>query len=199
MKITGTMRAQDRDGGVVRVEDVYETSVDDLWQACTSPDRLARWIAVVTGDVVVSGEVHAVFTSTWSGPVRIDACDAPSHLLLTMEPGTDDETQVEAWLTAEGSRTRLVVEERGLPAGALPAYGAGWQAHLEDLGRSMDVAGPVHADSWSEHERRRGTAAGRSSRRTTEMHGWTEDCFRSPSVGEVGMTRVCSGPLRCLT
>ena len=152
MRIIGTMRAHDQDRGVVRVEDVYDTSVDDLWQACTSPDRLARWIAVVSGDLVVGGEVHAVFTSTWSGPVRIDACDAPSHLLLTMEPGTDDETQVEAWLTAEGSRTRLVVEERGLPAGALPAYGAGWQAHLEDLGRSLVLAGPVHADGWSEHE-----------------------------------------------
>jgi hypothetical protein len=69
-----------------------------------------------------------------------------------MEPGTDDETQVEAWLTAEGSRTRLVVEERGLPAGALPAHGAGWQAHLEDLARSLVLAGPVHADGWSEHE-----------------------------------------------
>ena len=152
MKIIGSMRAQDQDRGVVRVEDVYDTSVDDLWEACTSPDRLARWIAVVSGDPVVRGQVHAVFTSTWSGPVRIDACDAPSHLLLTMDPGTDDETQVEAWITAEGPRARLVVEERGLPAGALPAYGAGWQAHLEDLGRSLVVAGAVHADVWSELE-----------------------------------------------
>ena len=152
MRITGTMRAQDDDRGVVRVEDVYDTSVDDLWQACTSPERLARWIAVVTGDLRLGGEVHAVFTSTWSGPVRIDACEAPSHLILTMEPGTDDETQVEAWLTAEGPRTRLVVEERGLPVGALPAYGAGWQAHLEDLGRSLDADGPAHAAGWSEQK-----------------------------------------------
>jgi uncharacterized protein YndB with AHSA1/START domain len=152
MRIIGTMRAQDQDWGVVRVEDVYDTSIDDLWQACTAPERLARWIAEVTGDLRVGGEVHAVLTSTWSGPARIDACDAPSHLLLTLEPGSDDETQVEAWLTAEGPRTRLVVEERGLPVGALPAYGAGWQAHLEDLGRSLVAAGPVHADGWSEGE-----------------------------------------------
>ena len=56
---------------------------------------------------------------------------------LTTQPGTDDETQLEAWLTAEGSRTRLVVEERGLPVGQLHFYGAGWQVHLEDLGRSL--------------------------------------------------------------
>ena len=152
MRINATMRALDQDRGVVRVEDVYDTSIEDLWQACTSPERLARWIAEVTGDLRLGGEVHAVFTSTWSGPVRIEVCEAPSHLLLTMEPGADDETQVEAWLTAEGSRTRLVVEERGLPVGALPAYGAGWQAHLEDLGRALVDPAPVHADGWSEHE-----------------------------------------------
>jgi hypothetical protein len=30
-----------------------------------------------------------------------------------------------------------VVEERGLPLKGLHFYGAGWQAHLEDLGRSL--------------------------------------------------------------
>ena len=72
MRIIGTMRAQDQDRGVVRVEDVYDTSIDDLWQACTAPERLARWSAEVTGDLRVGGEVHAVLTSTWSGPARIE-------------------------------------------------------------------------------------------------------------------------------
>ena len=63
----------------------------------------------------MGGTIQAVFTSTWTGPGRVEVCDAPHHLLLTMEPGTDDESQMEAWLTQEGSQTRLVVEERGLP------------------------------------------------------------------------------------
>lgn len=42
---------------------------------------------------------------------------------------------VEAHLTADGERTRLVVEERGLPLDVLPFHGAGWQTHPEDLGR----------------------------------------------------------------
>jgi uncharacterized protein YndB with AHSA1/START domain len=134
----------------VRVEDVYDTGIEDLWQACTTPERLARWIAKVSGELHAGGMVHAVFTSTWSGPARIEACDAPHHLLLTTEPGTDDESQLEAWLTAEGSRTRLVVEERGLPVDSLHFYGAGWQVHLEDLARSLAGDGPVHAGGWSE-------------------------------------------------
>ena len=149
MRITGTMRALDATRGAVRVEDVYDTDIEDLWQACTTPERLARWIAQVSGDLREGGTIHAVFTSTWSGPARIEICDAPHHLLLTTQPGTDDECEIEAWLTAEELGTRLVVEERGLPVDSLHFHGAGWQVHLEDLARSLASGRPAHAGGWS--------------------------------------------------
>lgn len=68
-----------------------------------------------------------------------------------MEPGGGDETRIEAWLTAERSRTRLVVEEGGLPVGQLYFFGVSSQVHLEDLGRSLASDGSVHADGWSEY------------------------------------------------
>ena len=150
MRMIGTMRALDETRGAVRVEDVYDTDIDDLWEACTTPERLARWIAEVSGDLREGGTVHLVFTSTWTGPARVEVCDAPHHLLLTTEPGTDDEGQIEVWLTAQGSRTSLVVEERGLPLDSLYFHGAGWQVHLEDLGRSLAIDGPAHVGGWSE-------------------------------------------------
>jgi uncharacterized protein YndB with AHSA1/START domain len=137
MMTTGTMRALDGTRGAVRVEEIYDTDIDDLWQACTDPTRLARWIAEVTGDLQVGGTFHATFTSTWTGPGRIEACEAPHHLLVTTQPATDEEAQIEAWLAQDGPRTRLVVEERGLPMDGLHFYGAGWQAHLEDLRASL--------------------------------------------------------------
>ncbi len=149
MKIIGTMTALDPDRGAVRVEDTYDTDIDDLWRACTRPERLARWIAQVSGDLRVGGTVEAVFTSTWAGPAVIESCDPPHHLLLTTEPGTAEATQIEAWLTADGARTTLVVEERGLPVDQLPFYGAGWQAHLDDLGRSLGSDVAVHPAGWS--------------------------------------------------
>jgi len=149
MTTTATMRTLDETRGAVRVEDLYDTDIDDLWQACTTPERLARWLASVDGDLREGSTIQAVFTSSWTGPVRIDACDAPHHLLLTMEPGTDDEGQLEAWLTEEGSHTRLVVEERGLLVEHLPFHASGWRVHLEDLGRSLEVGGPVHPQGWS--------------------------------------------------
>lgn len=150
MKIIGTMRAIDEARGAVRVEDVYDTDIDDLWEACTKPERLARWIAEVSGEFRVGGSIHAVFTSTWTGPGRIDVCEAPHHLLLTMGPGTEDAAEIEAWLTEEGAKTRLVVEERGLPLERLYLHGAGWQAHLEDLGRSLAGDTSAHPQRWTE-------------------------------------------------
>ena len=150
MRTTATMQALDGSRGAVRVEDVYDTDIEDLWQACTAPERLSRWICKVTGELRVGGTVDAVFTSTWSGPVRIDGCDAPHHLLLTTQPGTDEEGQIEVWLTAEGPGTRLVVEDRDLPLDALHFHGAGWQVHLEDLAQSLTSGGTAHPSGWSE-------------------------------------------------
>ena len=151
MSVTGTMRAIDETRGAVRVERVFDTDIEDLWEACTSPERVARWIAEVSGDLHEGGRVNVMFTSSWTGTATIEVCESPSHLLLTTSDA-DDESQVEAWLTAEGSQTRLVVEERGLPVGALHFYGAGWQAHLEDLGTSLASDGPVHPGGWSSAE-----------------------------------------------
>ena len=149
MNTKGSLRALDETRGAVRVEDVYETGIQDLWEACTTPERLSRWIAHVSGDLRMGGDIHVEFTSTWTGPARIEVCHAPQHLLLTMQPGAEDECELEAWLTEEGSQTRLVIEERGLPRNSLYLHGAGWQAHLEDLGQSLTTGAPAHPDGWS--------------------------------------------------
>ena len=89
----------------MHVEDVYDTDIQDPWEACTTPEQLTRWIATVSGDLREDGIVHAVFTSTWNDPARVEVCDALYHLLLTSDPGADDESRLKAWLTAEGPRT----------------------------------------------------------------------------------------------
>jgi uncharacterized protein YndB with AHSA1/START domain len=129
--LVGSVR--DDDGkGTVRMEDRFATGIDDLWSAITDPQRLARWIGTVEGDLRVGGEFRARFTSTWDGGGRVDACDPPRRLLVTLGD-EDGETIVEAELTPDGEYTRLVVEERGFPLNVVAAHGAGWQAHIEDL------------------------------------------------------------------
>lgn len=141
-RILGSLRQLSETSGVVRVEDVYETDIVDLWSALTDPDRLRRWIATVEGDLRLGGRIHARFTSGWEGPGRIDVCDAPQRLLVTMEPDTAEETVIEAELTAVGVKSRLVVEERGISLREIAAHGAGWQAHLEDLASYLDGRTP---------------------------------------------------------
>ena len=114
------------DTGTVHVEDVYDTDIEDLWGAVTDPDRLARWIARVDGDLRVGGTIHAEFTSTAEGPGRIEVCDAPHRLLVTMHPGTPEETQLEALLTED--RSRNAAGRRGVRAAV--GQGAGPRGRL---------------------------------------------------------------------
>ncbi len=145
--LVGTLRRTEDGKGAVRMEDLYDTGIDDLWVALTDPRRLVRWIAEVEGELRLGGHIHARFTSSWDGPGRIDICQAPHRLSLTMSPGTPDETVIEATLTAEHDKTRLVIEERGLSVDVLASYGAGWQAHVEDLAAHLDgrQAGDWHS------------------------------------------------------
>ncbi len=133
-RIVGSLRSADGKG-VVRIEDRFDTDIDDLWSAVTDPQRLARWLGEVDGDLRVGGEFRArFFASGWEGTGRVEACAPPRRLLLsTTEPGQDDEHFIEATLAADGAHTILVWEERGMPVNQLAAYGAGIQVHVEDL------------------------------------------------------------------
>jgi uncharacterized protein YndB with AHSA1/START domain len=133
------------------MEDRFDTDAEDLWSALTDPGRLARWVAQVDGDLRPGGEFRARFTSGWEGPGRVDVCESPRRLLVTMSPGRDDQTVIEAELLPDGDETRLVVEERGLPLNEAAGHGAGWQAHVEDL--AAHLAGRPTADwrtRWTE-------------------------------------------------
>jgi uncharacterized protein YndB with AHSA1/START domain len=141
--IVGSLRAVDGKAAV-RMEDRFDTDADDLWSALTDPRRLARWIARVEGELRLGGEFRASFTSSWEGTGRVDVCEPPRRLVLTMSPGQDDQTVIQAELVPDGGQTKLVVEERGLPLDKAAAHGAGWQAHIEDL--AAHLAGEPSAD-----------------------------------------------------
>ena len=132
-RIVGTLRTEDGKG-VVRMEDRFDTDIDDLWSALTDPGRLARWLGEFEGDLRLGGEFRARFFDGWEGTGRVDVCEPPRHLLvMTKHVRQADEHVVEATLTADGDHTILILEERGMPVNLLAAYGAGIQVHIEDL------------------------------------------------------------------
>ena len=135
--ILGTLRAADGEG-VVRVEDRFEVGLEELWSAVTDPRRLAAWWGRVEGDLRAGGEFRAHILDAGDFTGRVDVCERPHHLRVTMrdadpKPGQPEQMVTEVQLAADGDRTVLIVEERGMPVNLLAAYGAGIQIHVEHL------------------------------------------------------------------
>ena len=150
-RILGSLRSVDGTG-VVRLEDRFDTDVDDLWSALTDPDRLARWLGEVEGDLRLGGDFRArYFASGWEGTGHVDVCEPPRRLLISTKSTDEPDGVIEVALTADGDQTVLVIEDRGVPVDQIAAYGAGDQIHVEDL--AAYLAGGERCDArarWQE-------------------------------------------------
>jgi len=160
-RILGSLRSADGTG-VVRIEDRYDTDIDDLWSALTDPGRLARWYGEVAGDLRSGGQFRLhVEDAGMDVTGRVEACEPPRRLRVTTRetdesyrPGNGvppfDEI-AEATLTADGDQTILVIEVRGMPLDKIAFYGAGWQIHAENL--AVYLSGRERGDTearWTE-------------------------------------------------
>jgi uncharacterized protein YndB with AHSA1/START domain len=133
-RILGSLRSEDGKG-IVRMEDRFDTDINDLWSALTDPARVARWYGQVEGDLRLGGDFRLlVHGSGWEGTGRVEACEPPRRLVVTSrELEKQFDVFLEATLTADSDQTILVIEARGMPLDKLPFYGVGWQIHVEDL------------------------------------------------------------------
>jgi uncharacterized protein YndB with AHSA1/START domain len=132
--------------GVVTVTDTLQADLETVWAAITEPARLASWWGEIDGDLRLGGEYHAhVFASDWEGTGTIEACEAPRRLRLLASEPDQPRQSTEVTLTADGSQTTIVWEERGMPVAYLAGYGAGIQVHVEDLGAYLTGGGRCDA------------------------------------------------------
>jgi uncharacterized protein YndB with AHSA1/START domain len=160
-RILGSLRSAD-DKGVVRMEDRYDTDIDDLWSALTDPGRLARWYGEVKGDLRPGGEFRVyIEAADIESTGRVDACEPPRRLLVTTRE-TDEsyrkgqgvppfDQSLDATLTADGDQTILVIEVQGMPVDKIAFYGAGWQIHAENLAAYLAGREPGDVEArWEE-------------------------------------------------
>lgn len=148
--VVGTLRTH-AGRVVVRLEGIYDTDATDLWSALTEPERLSRWLAQVEGDLRLGGTFSAFVANGERADGTIVVCEPPRRLHVTWRVGDDEETLIAVELVADGDRTRLVLEERGVLASDAAGYGAGWHAFVEALG--AHVAGEMVTDwqqRWNE-------------------------------------------------
>lgn len=126
----------------VTVRREYAADVDDVWQAVTDPERVARWFAPVSGDLREGG----TFQVEGNASGDIQECRAPSLLTLTWGGPV---SIVRVSLSASGDGTALELEHTvpaafaGSGAGAL-YVGPGWDVAL--LGLALWLRGDLAGD-----------------------------------------------------
>lgn len=123
----------------------YDAPVDEVWNACTDPARIRRWLAPVTGDLRVGGSFEVADHTRG----RVLHCERPRLLRASWEYGQGAVTEVALRLTEDPSGGTLLelrhtsptdvadelLRTRG-PAGAV-ANGAGWDLSLLGLGQYL--------------------------------------------------------------
>lgn len=125
----------------------YDTGMADLWDALTSPDRIARWFLPIEGDLRLGGRFQ--FKGNAGG--EITDCQPPRHLGATWEMH-GDVSWVEVRLAAEGKdRTRLTLTHTAIVGPFWDqfgpgAVGVGWELGLVGLAVHLDNPGAPKVD-----------------------------------------------------
>jgi len=138
---------------VVTISQAYEGSLDDVWDACTNPERIARWFLPVSGDLRLGGR----YQLEGNAGGTIERCDPPNSFAATWEMG-EQASWIEVSLAEQpDGRIRLelahvahVADEFWAQFGP-GAVGVGWDLALIGLVRHLSGAAPVdpqQAAAW---------------------------------------------------
>lgn len=138
------------DAQVVTLSRSYPAEIEDVWDAITDPERVARWFLPVTGDLQLGG--HYQLEGNAGGEIR--ACKPPRHLQLTWNmgdpEGPDDVSIVDVHLDdgdGGGDRTTLTLTHTAIVPPEMwdqfgpGAVGVGWD--LTVIGLALHLAGDM--------------------------------------------------------
>lgn len=130
---------------------VYPTDAEDLWQACTTADRLVRWFAPVSGDLALGGRYQVEGNAGGT----VTSCVPPRSFEITWEFG-DTSSTVTVEIDEIGSdRARLTLTHGGDVAGDFwqqygpGATGVGWELGFLGLAQHLRTGTDVPAESTS--------------------------------------------------
>lgn len=154
--VTRELQNREHEGRPARVviaTCAYDTAVEDVWDAITSPERIPRWFLPVSGDLRPGGR----YQLQGNAGGRITACEPLRSFALTWEFGGQL-----SWVTVQlsklsdgGTRLRLehiahVPDELWAQFGP-GAVGIGWDMVLMGLGLHLSTGNsvdPKQAVAW---------------------------------------------------
>ncbi len=137
--------ASERDGEPTRsiiLSRAYATTVNDLWDAVTTPERIPRWFLPISGDLELGGR----FQLEGNAGGLIESCVPPSRYAVTWEFGGQVswvEVRVEG---RENGRSSLTLTHTAPLSDQWDQYGpgatgVGWDSGL--LGLALHLADPT--------------------------------------------------------
>lgn len=145
------------EGRAVILTRTYATDLEDLWDACTSAERLPRWFLPVSGELRPGGR----FELKGNASGTIERCQPPTGFRATWEFG-GAVSWIELRLTAvDQETTRLELEHLAVADDATwerfgpGAVGIGWDLGLQGLGRHLasgETLDPAAAQEWAASE-----------------------------------------------
>lgn len=129
----------------------YDTSVDDLWDALTSKERIPRWFLPVEGDLWLGGK----YQLTGNAGGTITSCTPPRHFAATWEFGGGT-SWIDVKLHAERGQARLTLERTAIIEDhwnqfGQGAVGIGWDLAVTGLERYLASGAAVDhatAEAW---------------------------------------------------
>jgi uncharacterized protein YndB with AHSA1/START domain len=142
------------DARVAVFKRTFDAPIEDVWDACTNPDRLCRWYVPITGDLRVGG----TFQQAPMGSGVITHCEAPRELKLSLGGGVDE---IELCLSTTPAGTTLELQHAttidqhqigGQMFDAVFCMGGGYYPRLLALHRHLSGTLPDHYDPLRFHE-----------------------------------------------
>jgi uncharacterized protein YndB with AHSA1/START domain len=144
----GSREHDGRPARVVVAARTYDTTIEDVWDALTNPERIPRWFLPVSGDLSRGGRYQ--FEGNAGG--EITRCEPPRVLAVTWEMGGSP-----SWLTISlteepSGGTRLELEHVAHVGDEIwsqfgpGAVGVGWDLGLMGLARHLATGATVDRD-----------------------------------------------------
>lgn len=141
------------EGRIVIVSRTYDTDIDDLWDACTNPERIPRWFLPVSGDLRLGGR----YQLEGNAGGTIERCDPPKSFAATWEYG-GGVSWIEVRLRTEpkgGTRFELEhtmhADDHWAEFGPA-ATGIGWDMMLMALGLHLAGEADKPEEDWTTTE-----------------------------------------------
>jgi uncharacterized protein YndB with AHSA1/START domain len=161
----GRRQTADGDARYLLIRRHYDATVADVWDACTNPDRISRWLMPISGDLRLGG----TYQLEGNAGGTILRCEPPRFLAATWvfgEPKPGESSVVEVRLSPDANGGTILQLDHtavfDLPddfwLANIGDFGAGWETVTTALANHLDRPGDSQpaehdgstASAWSE-------------------------------------------------